>query len=153
MRKIFILLAAALFLALPALSEELTTAYIMCQPNDYINVRLRPTTKSESCGRYITGDSFYTDGHKQNGFLHAEVSLEVSDAWIYSGYVVYDEPVYVGRPYTVTANGRVSARKYINGPRRCWVKKNSTVTVYYMSSEWSLTNKGYIQTKYLQPAE
>lgn len=153
MKKLFIVLAALLF-ALPVFAEETyTTAYIMCQPHDYINVRAKPSTRSESYGRFISGDSFQIDGRESKGFLHAKVALESNEGWIYAGYVVFDEPQYCNEQYVISSNGRVAALKYIDGPRRCWVKKGSTVTVVYTSSEWCLTNKGYIRTKYLAKAE
>lgn len=152
MKKLLIFLGA-LFFTLPAVADEYVTAYVMCQPDDYVNVRANPSTKSESYGRYISGDSFKTDGKKSKGFVHAIVALESNEGWIYAGYVVYDEPVYVNAEYKVASNGRVAARRYIGGPRRCWVKKGTTVKVSYMSSEWSLTNKGFIQTKYLSPMD
>lgn len=153
MKRLLILLAA-LLMALPAAAEEeLTTAYILCQPNDYINVRAKPTTRSESYGRFVCGDYFKVDGKLRKKFLHVQVSLESNEGWIFSGYVVYDEPVFVDQQFRITANGRVAARRYIGGPRRCWLKKNSIVTVSYYSEEWCITNKGFIQTKYLTPCE
>ena len=146
-----LLVAALLFCAVTA-KADYTEAYIICRPNDYINVRLKPSTHSDSIGRYEAGDKILLDGKQSKGFSHAKVSLETNEGWIYSGYIVYDQPTYSGEQYIVVSNGRVACRKYIDGPRRCWVKNKDTVTVWYYSADWCLTNKGFIQTKYLQPA-
>ena len=129
-----------------------TTMWIMCQPGDYVHARSGPSTKRESLGRLETGDHVEVDGRTKHGFAHVqELGLEESDGWIYAGYLIDEEPRDArGMVYTVTANGRVACRKCIDGERRCWVVDGSQVKVYWYTSEWAVTNKGFIMTMYLE---
>ena len=125
-------------------------AWIMCQPKDYVNARMGPSTKSDSIGMLETGYEFEIDGKTKNGFAHAYVSLEADQAWIHSGYIVFSEPINMGgAKRTIRADGRVACRKRIGGERRCWVNDGDVVRVYYQSDEWSVTDKGFIQTQYI----
>ena len=136
---------------LTARAEEQTVrAWIMCQPKDYVNARTGPSTKSDSIGILETGYEFEIDGKTKNGFAHAYVSLEMDQAWIHSGYIVFSEPRDLGGAKRhIHADGRVACRKRINGERRCWVNDGDVVRVYYQSDEWSITDKGFIKTEYI----
>lgn len=126
-------------------------AWIMCQPGDEVNVRARATRKSESLGRLTTGDVVLFDGTTRDGFCHVKVALEEPEGWIHAGYLSTEKPVDMGGAlYEVRASGRVAARKYIHGPRRCWVVDGSLVNVYWMTGQWAVTNKGFIQAEYLE---
>ena len=132
-------------------SAETISVWVMCQPKDYINVRESPSRKSSIAGRFDPGDELSTDGKTKNNYLHINTSLEDKDAWIHSGYVVYDEPVFLGgRLATVVSNGRLAARKYIGGKVRKWLYNGDELKVYYMSEEWSVTNKGFVKTQYIE---
>ena len=134
-----------------AKAEEAYRAYVICQPGDYVNARINPSTRSNSIGRYESGDSFWTDGKKRNGFLHVvNATLESSEAWIYAGYVCYETPQYINQKATVVSNGRLAARKTIDGKVRCWLKNGNEVTVYWMTDDWCVTNRGFIRTQYLE---
>lgn len=127
--------------------------YVVCKPGDYVNIRTKPTTKKGECIGYVeTGYCVTLDGKEKNGFVHCvDLALEQSDGWIFKGYLVDDEPINKnGEQFVVHANGRVACRKSINGKRRCWLKNNDIVTVWYWSREWCMTNKGFVQTKYLE---
>ena len=133
-------------------SAEEYDAWIICTPEDYVNVRSGPSSKSESIGRFETGDRVTLDGKKRNGFLHCVgLSLESNDGWIHSGYVISSKPVSVNRNARITSNGRLAARKNVNGKRTRWLKPDAIVTVYVWSDEWCVTNCGYIQSQYLEP--
>ena len=126
-------------------------AWIMCQPGDWVNVRAGASRKSASLGMLEAGDKVTFTGETKNGFLKVRVALEESEGWIYAGYVTDQEPVDMGGAlYEVRASGRVAARKYIHGPRRCWVVDGSLVNVYWMAGEWAVTSKGFIQAEYLE---
>ena len=45
-------------------------AYIICMPDDYVNVRQWPSTKGEPLGGLDSGHMIYLDGEEKNGFLH-----------------------------------------------------------------------------------
>ena len=153
-----VIIAAILFLAVAVIGgittgnaeSEYSEAYVICQPGDYVNVRIKPMTRSRSVGRYETGDRVTTDGKEKNGFIHiVSASLETSEAWISAGYIVYEEPERIDRKATVTSRARLAARKTIGGKVRKWLKTGDTVTVYWFTDEWCATNKGFIKTQYL----
>ena len=128
-----------------------STAWILCQPGDWVNVRRRASTRSESLGRLETGDTVRITGKTKDGFAHALVSLEEAEGWVFGGYLVFDEPVPMdGRTATVRSSGRVACRKCVEGGRRCWVNDGDQVSVFYRTAEWCVTNKGFIKTEYLE---
>ena len=152
--KLFVIVTLAVaaftvyFLLYSNANAEEETAYVFCV--DYVNVRQFPSKKGEEIGRFETGDVVHLDGKKRNGFLHCvDTGLE-SDGWIHAGFIVYDEPEHVNQKATVVSKGRLAARKYIGGKRTRWLKPLSTVTVYYWSEDWAITNCGYVQSKHLE---
>ena len=76
---------------------------------------------------------------------------ETGEGWICSGYVVEDEPQKTERTRAVVAaTGRVMSYRRIGGARNGWLNIGDELTVYALSEEWAVTNKGYIRTKYLE---
>jgi hypothetical protein len=128
-----------------ALSDS-DTVWVLCQPGSYVNIRARASGRSENAGYAYCGDGFQTDGRKKGGFVHVFCSNEWGEGWIAAGYLTTERPVPVDRKMTVDASGRVKARKTIGGKRRCWVRPGDEVTVYWMSADWAVTNKGYIRS-------
>ena len=150
---IAVLVIIALWNALMATAnaEEDIVGYVICQPGDFVNIRSRPSGRIDVIGRFDAGDKIFLDGKKKSGYLHAvSLSLEVDEGWICEGYVVYDEPEYVNSSAVITSNGRLAARKNVNGERTRWLKNGASLKVYYMSDEWSVTNCGYVQTQYIE---
>ena len=130
-------------------ADELT-GWVICQPGDYVNVRLNPSMKAGVVGRLELGDEIHPDGQMRNGFLHCtRIGMEVSEAWVYAGYVVYEKPVVMNKTVTVNRN-RVAARKCIGGKRRCWLKKGQRVKVYYIGGDWAVTDHGFVMSEYLE---
>ena len=129
--------------------------WILCQPDSWVYARTSPKKKSMELGRLECGEMVYTDGITKNGFVHVyDLNFESSEGWVSKGYVVYDEPYSPRFPETqIKSNGRVSARRTINGKRRCWVKDGQSVRVYMASKEWCVTNKGFIKTKFIELGE
>lgn len=125
------------------------TAWVICQPNDFVNAREKPSRKSRECGYFLPGDPVETDGYSKNGFLRC-YGFETGVAWVSEGYVVYDKPELVDCTAYSIAKGRLAARKCIDGKRRCWVGVNEEVKVSWMSSEWCVTNKGFVKTEFLE---
>lgn len=126
--------------------------WILCQPDSWVYARMNPKKKSMELGRLECGEMVLTDGITKNGFIHVyDLHFEMAEGWVSKGYIVYDEPF---KPNNIEAqiksNGRVQARKTINGKRRCWVKNGQSIEVYMMSKEWSVTNKGFIKTKFIE---
>ena len=131
--------------------EQTIRVWIMCQPGDWVHGRKAPSTRSESVARLETGDSIEIDDRSRNGFLHSpHMPCEYGEGWIYSGFLVTEPPQNAGgKLYTISANGRVACRKWVEGPRRCWVVDGSEVKVYSYTSTWAVTNKGFIQSTYI----
>lgn len=152
---VIVAILGVLNIARAVTERDTVTAWVICQPGDYVNARARPTTKSESIGRLETGDAVELDGETKDGFAHSDpIHMENGDGWIHAGYLVFDEPEWkAGALYRVDANGRVACRKYIDGPRRCWVVDGSHVQVFWLTAEWAVTNKGFIRTEYLVQME
>ena len=129
------------------------TAWILCQPNDYVNVRMNPSKRSTVVGYAEAGDEILVSDMEKNGFVCCYSIGESSCGWIHKGYVVYEKPVKVDITATVASNKRLAARKYIGGKTRKWLKNQDEVTVYWMTDEWCVTNKGFVMTKYLEVYE
>ena len=152
---LIIIIIAALFANIWVLNHahaEEQECWILCQPDSWVYARTSPNKKSMELGRLECGDMIYTDGKVKNGFLHVYgLTFELGEGWVHKGYVVYDEPYAPNQIDTIIkSNGRVSARRTIGGKRRCWVKNGQSIKVYMISYEWSVTNKGFIKTKFIE---
>jgi hypothetical protein len=131
-------------------SDGLFTAYVVCQKDDYVHARMKPTRKSQSVGRFDGGDEVVTDGYVKNGFLRC-YGFETGVAWVHKGYVVYDRPEKVdGQTAYSVSRGTLNARRYIGGKVIHKLENLDEVKVYWWSDEWAVTSKGFIQTKYLE---
>lgn len=133
------------------LAEELySEAYVICQPNDFVNVRERPSSRSTIVGRYETGDKVLLDGKEKGGFSHiVHTGLETEDAWICTAYLVADKPEWLNQSATVVSKGRLAARKNIDGKRRCWLQNGDSIRVYWFSNEWCVTDRGFVKTDFI----
>ena len=87
------------------------------------------------------------DGVSKNGYYHVIVGVEAGEGWIKKGYVVHSKPERDGHVYPISANGRVAARRTVNGTRRRWMHDGDEVKVYMRSEDWCLTNQGFIKTE------
>jgi len=130
-------------------------AWIICRPGQFVNVREKPGKRAEVIGRFDAGDKFRTDWEIRDGWIHAkDLSLEITEGWIYVGYVSAWEPeAREGEAAEIIADGRVACREYCDGPRISgkggWVKPGQTVQIWYWTPEWCVTNRGYIKTEFL----
>ena len=132
--------------------ESYVTCYVMCKPGDYVNVRRTPSTKAMPVASLECGDWFETDGTSSNGFIRVYGIGEYGEGWIYCGYVSTEEPVEVFERYVCVAKSRVACRRWMNGPKtqNPWLRNGSNVEVFYMTSEWALTSRGFIQSEWLE---
>jgi len=147
-RRMFcILFIAALLISTVSVAE---TVWVLCQPDSYVNIRARASGRSQREGYALCGDFFETDCKTKNGFLHIYASIEAGEGWISLGYIVWDEPQAVNAQYYICSPYRVAVRKTIGGERRKWAHALDEFQVYWMSNEWSVTNKGFIKTEYLE---
>ena len=130
-----------------ARSEE---KYILCKPKTEINVRMFPKWDGQIIGHLYFGDSVVLDGTVRNGFaLVVGLSFEEVDGWIYKGLLVDTPPIAFQGKDRIISKGRVAARQYIGGKRNKWLRSGREVLVYAISQDWSITDQGYVQTKYL----
>ena len=150
MRKIISLLLvfACLSAILPGLGEE-AVYFIICNPKSYVCVRNTPKKGGREAGRFDCGDYIITDGIERNGFLHILGGFE-GDSWIYKGNVVPDQPIIEQQQMRSNSNRNVICRRCVKGKKVGMLKTGDTVTVYAMSEEWAVTDKGYVMTKFLE---
>lgn len=124
--------------------------WTMCQPDSEVVIREKPNKKSAVIGAVSGGTCMVTDGIEKDGWIHlVDIANESGEGWISSLYVVYSEVRTDRHIYPVKANGRVACRKFIEGTIRCWVQDEEELTVYLVSSEWCVTNKGFVLTKFI----
>lgn len=131
-----------------------TDAWIICKASSYVNARALPKKQSDAVGRLELGDRITLTGKEKNGYAQAYgFTFEAAEWWVFKGYLVYDEPRAADGLYHSNANGRTALRRWVNGPRRAWAKKDTAFRVYAISNEWTLTSKGFIRTEYIEPEE
>ena len=154
MRKLVpILLVLMLFLCIlrtEALADS-ESKYVLCKPNDYVNVREHPSTKSNKAGYLECGDRITTDGVTKKdtqGRLWTHItspSFESADAWVCSMYL-QDSQIEIEKcTGYVVAKGRTAIRRAPGGKCIKWVKNGAEFSILAMSSEWALTTVGYVR--------
>ena len=152
--RVAVIIAAVIILACRA--EDVTiTCYALCKPGDRVNLRIDPRKDSKSVGWLECGDSFQTDGESRNGWIRV---LDAGDCecWIYSGYVIEDQPEMIGENYVCVARERVACRRWVDGPQiringhLSWLKNGNTVSVFYIAGDWAVTSRGYIKAEWLE---
>ena len=151
MRKIIALLLALCAL-IPAGCAEEVKCYVICRPGSYVCVRNQPKKGGTEAGRFDCGDYVITDGIEKNGYLHILGAME-GDGWIYKGNIVPDQPVIERKQMRISSNWNVACRRCVKGKRNGYLQNGDTVTVYAMSEEWAVTNRGYIMTEFLEADE
>ena len=149
MRKLTALILAALLFFSAAAAE---TRWVFC--NGYVNVRQSPSKNGSIVGRLDSGEEFETDGTMKNGFIQALGIGENGDSWIFAGFTSDEQPEKADERYVCVATKRVACRRWTNGPRikgkTGWLYNGSNVKVYWRTSEWAVTSRGYIMTEWLE---
>ena len=135
-------------LCISAQAEE-TECWVICQPDDYINIREKPGRRGQVSGWATGGMKLTTDGERRGEWLHVTGVTENGDGWIHIGYVVWSEPIRIDREYIICSSGRVAARKTIDGKRRAWLRENDVVNVVWWTKEWCLTDRGFIRSEFV----
>lgn len=147
MKKIVPVLLMIVMLFTGAMAE---TCAILCSPGDEVNIREKPTTRSEVVGRFGCGYTFETDGETRKDkqgrrWVHmVNPHLEVEEAWVIDTYVAYSDVEIQSVTAVVDAKGRVALRKSPGGNRIKWLKNGQQVNVLAYSDEWCVTDQGYI---------
>ena len=153
-----LILALLMILPVVCIGEEepdYQTLYVMCKPKSFVNVRAFPKKNATEVGRVECGDEVLTLGEKRGKYIRIyDPAFESGDCWIHRGYLTEEKPeIYPeGNTFTIQAKGRVAVRRYIKGARRVWIRPGKAVTVYAITKEWALTNRGYIKTEFLEEA-
>lgn len=125
--------------------------FILCHPESFLNARFSPSKRGSLIGSLYCGDYVETDGQEKGGYIHCtNLTFETDEGWIYAGYLVDTQPEIREFTARIIASGRVACRNKVGGKRIRWAKPGLEVTVFAQTDEWSVTSKGYIQTKYLQ---
>lgn len=142
-------IAVVLFNAATAYADdELTEAWVLC--SDYVHVRVSPNRKSESVGYVDAGDPVLVGSKKKNGFVRCYGIGEYGEGWIHTGYLVYEKPVKVNCKAYSVSRGKLRARRHINGKRVGWIKHLESVKVYWWTDEWCVTDKGFVESRFLE---
>ena len=150
---LFILAVIALFQWLGVAEANAETEpeamWVIC--DDVLLVREGPKKTYVAVGELEPGTMVWTDGKTRNGFTHlVNLASETGDGWVGSKYLIDEEPYWIDREATVISRGRLAARKTMGGTVRTWLQPLSTITVYWLTSEWAVTEKGYVMVKYLE---
>ena len=130
--------------------ESGCVCWVMCK--SYVVVRRTPSKSGQEVGYLECGDWFRTDGTSSNGYIRVSGVGEYGEGWVYSGYVVTEEPEAVFSTYTCVARKRVACRRWMGGDYESlpWLNNGSTVQVLYMADGWALTSRGYIRSEWLE---
>lgn len=146
-----IILGIIVFLQYAGIAEEDgEEVWVLCQPDSYVTLRAGPSKNSRDFGGAQCGSRMLTNGKMSGSFLKVfDLSAEETSGWISTRYIVYDEPEEVNMEMEVDSDGRVACRKNINGKIIGWVNDGDIVFAYWSADEWTVTNKGYIQSRFL----
>lgn len=134
-------------------AAETRTMYVLCSPESMLMARSTPSKSGEEVGWFIAGDEVEIESVKRGWakIKDASALLDTSSAYVSADYLS-EYPVEVhadGARAKVDADGRVKLRRTPNGEQKGWARDGDGLTVYAVGGEWSVTDKGYIQTKYL----
>ena len=129
--------------------------WVICQPETkdggYVAIREKAKKSSAEIGQLYLGSRVETDGKKKNGFQHIiNAGTESGEGWVCARYLVEDQPVIVEQRAKVTGKGRVALRQYPGGKRTKWLKPGDELTVYAWTAEWCVTDRGYVDSDYLE---
>lgn len=152
MKRVVMILAAMVlvFMISNALADD--NVWALC--DSYVNIRAKPSKNGQIIGYLDCGEGLETDYIVKYGWLHViNISCEMDEGWVKAEYMVDSNPEFVDTDCIVASNGRVALRKTVDGNRKAWVKNGETLHVLWSSSEWSLTNRGYIKTEFLEAIE
>jgi hypothetical protein len=127
------------------------TCWVLCQPSDYIHVRSTPSIHGNPVGFLDPGDEITISTDAKNGFFPILSPSFDGESYISCRYVSTEKPEWKGgQEYVVVSNERLQARKWIDGPRRTWLTNGTVVRVFYLTSTWAVTSKGFIKSQYLE---
>lgn len=147
-----VIIAAVIIFACRA-EDVYAKGWILCE--DYVQIRQWASRDATSIGQLDPGDEIEIDGKTENGWAHI---VSPCDGWVHAGYITFSEPEKVGDWMSVNAKKRVACRRWAQGPqiedngRKRWLVNGSEVQVLWMSKEWAVTSRGYIESEWLEVA-
>lgn len=153
---ILVVAVAAFAIGMSARGENgLVKCWVLCSPaeGNRVIVRRAPGRNSQEVGSLKVGDWFLTDAESKNGFIKCYGIGEYGEGWIYSGFVVTEEPEAVFEQYVCVAKTRVAVRRWIGGPQvdgRKWLNNGQNCTVFHEADGWACTSIGYIRSEWLE---
>lgn len=130
--------------------------WVMCRPGtegkpNEVLIREKPGRRKAVVGAVSCGTQLETDGKQKAGWVHViNLANETGEGWISAEYVVFDQPYRIDGDGVIKGRGRVACRSSMNGKRSGWIQPGEMVTVYWISEDWAVTDRGYISTKYLE---
>lgn len=133
--------------------------WVLCKPQngETINevlIREKPGKGGEVIGAVTFGTKLETDWETRGTWLHlVDLASESGEGWIYGGYVVFTEPEIINEAREIVGGGRVHCRKCIDGKHTGWAPAGSSVMVYAKADGWAVTEKGYIQSRFIGGAQ
>ena len=149
LRVILILVMIMAVIVITARAEEVyAKGWILCK--DYVMIRTTPSRNAEPAGQLDPGDEVEIEGETADGFAHI---VSPCDGWVWAGNITFSRVEEIRGTMVVVARKQVACRRWIDGPQidgRRWAKNGAEVMVYYMSEEWAVTNRGYIQSEWLE---
>ena len=154
MRKLVPLIFAMLMLFMSMASAE----YVFCQPDDFVNVRSKPSGEAiqwVNCGTWVTTDCVSKNSNGKVWVHVVDLPSEDSEGWICNDFLS-DAPVHVEtRTAYGVANGRLAIRKSPNTQSKVvgWIKNGEKCTVVADNGEWAITPRGYVVMEFLEFVE
>lgn len=150
---VLITVALGLLIGAKAIERDDTlTVWILCRPADYINVRETPSQKGEIVGMLDPCDEITINVNAQNGYFPiVRPTFECGEGYVSCRFISTEKPEWKnGQTYTVVSNSRVAARRWIEGPRVCWLTNGTEVQVFWWTPTWSVTNRGFIRSEFIE---
>ena len=133
--------------------------WILCKPEDgesisEVYIREKPGKSGNVTGSAGCGKKMETDWETRGTWIHViDLATENGEGWVYGGYVVFSEPEIIMEEREIVGGGRVRCRKCIDGEFKGWAANGSSVMVYAMADGWAVTEKGYIQSRFIGGGE
>jgi hypothetical protein len=149
LRCIFAIVLILALIVTVGRSEEFNgQRWIICK--DYVMIRAWPSRSATEAGQLDPGDEVEIDKQKKKGFAHI---VDPVDGWVWAGNLTESPPVEINAYGFVIARKRVACRRWVNGPQiksNPWAQTGTMIWVFWMSEDWAVTSRGYIQSKWLE---
>jgi SH3-like domain-containing protein len=128
---------------------ELKTGWAMCKPDSCVNIRSRPNKHSSVVAHAYMGDEITLTGKKYGKWRHCIFPCEAGEGWIRADYLSTDEPIDIGSGRFEVEKNRTLVRVSAGGKIIRRLNAGDVVSVYLITNEWCVTNKGFIKTECL----